>query len=83
MNLQAILDYFRIIVIFLRHRRHKTINNDETYDIEVISLLRNFTAVIWLWLQLIDLTIQWMNTHKRKKLLIQPLILVQLLAGYR
>ena len=76
--LQLFLGLFETI----RNQRKQNILNDES-DLEFILIFQNYFQNVVQWLHLVEMWLKYFNVTRRRRRLVKPHILLQLLSAYR
>ena len=82
-NVQDFITLFHMIVYFIRLRRLIRERANDNESMELIIILRMIMQVISQWLNLVCVTYQLLNVRLKKRKLVTPFLLIQMLAGYR
>ena len=77
-----IINLFFRVVGHIRKQRKLRIINDES-DIEAILIFNNYMQNVMQWLHIILMFIKFVSLKRRKRRLIKPHLLLQILGGYR
>ena len=82
-NVQEITVFFQLVVTFSRLRRLIRDKNENTENLELIIILKLISQVLSAWLRLFVGIYKLMAIKSKRKKFMKPLLLIQMLAGYR
>ena len=80
-NAPGILQFFQLVVTWLRILRNKRIANEEF--MQFMQIMFNFFRMIMIWLDLVLILLRWLDYNRKKNRLFKPHLLIRLLGGYR